>query len=231
MTPKCHAAGLASSPLSISLTVIMQGVGQIRGLFATPVYRFERLLPLPLVARLINDLVPGVSETNKHSESLIHTSILGPSDSPALPEANALLEPRLAEFGEVLLGGRLTWQVKECWLNVLEPGGYQALHNHANSLVSGVLYLTACDPSANTVFVRPMGGAYSFEHRQPETVPGPFNAAKWVSPAPNPGDLVLFPSHLLHEVPVNRGARRITLAFNAIPDRLDASGYRLSLAP
>ena len=45
-----------------------------------------------------------------------------------------------------------------------------------------------------------------------------------------PGDLVLFPSYLLHEVPLNHGDLRITLAFNAIPSRLDAWGYAIGLS-
>ena len=36
-------------------------------------------------------------------------------------------------------------------------------------------------------------------------VSGPYNADKWISPAPSPGDLVLFPSYLLHAVPPNEG--------------------------
>jgi hypothetical protein len=61
--------------------------------------------------------------------------------------------------------------------------------------------------------------------------PGAFNAEKWVAPQPAAGDLLLFPSYLLHEVPRNLGESRVTLAFNAIPHRLDAWGYTLSLAP
>jgi hypothetical protein len=43
--------------------------------------------------------------------------------------------------------------------------------------------------------------------------------------------LILFPSYLLHEVPVNPGGERVTLAFNAIPDRLDAWGYAVGFEP
>ena len=46
-------------------------------------------------------------------------------------------------------------------------------------------------------------------------------------PAVEPGDLVLFPSHLLHEVPPHDGAARVSLAFNAVPERLNASGYEV----
>jgi hypothetical protein len=37
--------------------------------------------------------------------------------------------------------------------------------------------------------------------------------------------MVLFPSYLMHAVPPNQGARRITLSFNAIPSQLDSWGY------
>ena len=43
--------------------------------------------------------------------------------------------------------------------------------------------------------------------------------------------MILFPSYLLHEVPRNQGDQRITLAFNAIPDRLDSWGYTIGLTP
>jgi ectoine hydroxylase-related dioxygenase (phytanoyl-CoA dioxygenase family) len=55
--------------------------------------------------------------------------------------------------------------------------------------------------------------------------PNEFSGDKWISPAPEPGDLVLFPSYLMHAVPPNQGARRITLSFNAIPTELNSWGY------
>ena len=58
-------------------------------------------------------------------------------------------------------------------------------------------------------------------------MPTPFNGDRWVSPAPAPGDLVLFPSYVLHAVPPNQGERRITLSFNAIPGGLDSWGYAI----
>ena len=47
------------------------------------------------------------------------------------------------------------------------------------------------------------------------------------TPAPEPGDIVLLPSYLMHAVPPNPGERRITLAFNAIPSRPDSWGYKI----
>src|SRR5262249_54283983 len=66
---------------------------------------------------------------------------------------------------------------------------------------------------------------FLFKNDHSRTTPGPFSADKWISPAPSPGDMVLFPSYLMHAVPPNQGERRITLSFNAIPLRLDSWGY------
>ena len=83
-----------------------------------------------------------------------------------------------------------------------------------------------------TLFMRPLGGSdFSFRHHTRSAAMGPFNAGKYVLPEAEPGDLVLFPSYLYHEVPRNQGEQRITVAFNAIPDSLDCWGYRINFAP
>lgn len=198
------------------------------GLFPTPLLHAQELLPSALVTTLRERFVGLAGQANAQSRQLAHTAILPAHSDEALAQACALALPRVAEFGELLFGERLNWHIKEMWFNVLEPGGHQAVHNHANSFVSGVIYLTANPAQASTVFVKALGQpGFVFENTHAGAETGPFNAGKWVMPAVTPGDLVLFPSHLLHEVPTNPGPQRVTLAFNAIPDRLDAWGYRI----
>jgi uncharacterized protein (TIGR02466 family) len=169
---------------------------------------------------------------NQRSAALTHTTLLQPQDDPVLAGLMTRITPQIEAFGELLFGERLDWTVKELWLNRLETGGHQGLHNHANSLVSAVLYLTPVHASAATVFVKAMGHAgYVFSNAHAGAATNPFNADKWVMPAVAAGDMVLFPSHLLHEVPVNQGGQRLTLAMNAIPSRLNAFGYRIGLQP
>jgi len=156
---------------------------------------------------------------------------LQPDADPLLADVTRHLAPKLADFGTLLFGEALAWSVKELWVNVLEHGGMQAMHNHANSFVSGVIYLTPTHVSAHTVFIRNPGSqGFVFSNTHAKTRTGPFNADKWVAPETKPGDLVLFPSYLLHEVPANQGGQRISLAFNAIPERLDSWGYTISLS-
>src|SRR4029077_9601080 len=164
------------------------------------------------------------------SPNLSHTAMLRPSDSPLLVQAAEAITPKLIEFGALLFGEHLGWSLKEMWVHVLDSGGRQAMHNHANSFISGVLYLTPTHPSSQTVFMKSPGGTeFSFKNDHAGATPGEFSADKWISPAPEPGDMVLFPSFLMHAVPPNKGERRITLSFNSLPTKLDSWGYVVNL--
>lgn len=202
---------------------------EIIGLFPVPLQRSPSALPPALVNALVDHFSTQALQANNSSDALSHTRMLQPGDSPLLVQAAALLTPRIAEFGRHLFGEALGWAIKEMWVNVLDTGGRQAMHNHANSFASGVVYLTETHESARTVFMKSPGGHdFALKNDHAGVTTGPYNAEKWISPAPNPGDLILFPSYLMHAVPPNAGGRRITLAFNAIPARLESWGYTLS---
>ena len=199
---------------------------EVFGLFPTPFMRAPGTLATPLVARLVEHFTARATRDNNASEHLSHTEMLKPSDSPLLGEVAALVAPKLSEFGVHLFGERLNWLLKEMWVNVLDAGGRQAMHNHANSFISAVVYLTPTHPSSRTVFMKSPGGTeFMFKNDHDGVTPGQFCAEKWLSPAPAPGDMVLFPSYLMHAVPPNQGTRRITLSFNAVPTQLDSWGY------
>jgi len=201
---------------------------EVFGIFPTPFMRAPGTLAASLVERLVEHFTTRATRDNSSSANLAHTAMLQPSDSPLLVEAAESIAPKLVEFGVHLFGERLHWLLKEMWLNVLDPGGRQAMHNHANSFISGVVYLTPIHPGSQTVFMKSPGGSeFMFRNDHSGVSPSQFSADKWISPAPEPGDLVLFPSYLMHAVPPNQGTRRITLSFNAIPSELSSWGYRI----
>jgi uncharacterized protein (TIGR02466 family) len=204
---------------------------EITGLFPTPFMRATNVLPNALIEGLIDHFAKSVDLANSSSPYLSHTALLKPSDSPLLVDMAALLNPLLPEFGALLFGEPLGWSLKEMWVNVLDTGGRQAMHNHANSFISGVVYLTRTHADSRTVFMKSPGGTdFAFKNDHANVVTNSYNADKWISPPPNPGDVVLFPSYLMHAVPINPGERRISLAFNAIPTHLDSWGYRVSFS-
>ncbi|WGR93901.1 2OG-Fe(II) oxygenase family protein [Bradyrhizobium sp. ISRA443] len=205
---------------------------QIEGLFPIPVMRSPGLLPQELIDAAALVIRSAKIETNLRSGQLFHTQVADPRENNLFQEIADRTIPKLIDFGELLFGERLAWSVKEMWTNMLETGGNQTLHSHANSFISGILYLTPSHPASNTVFVRPPGGfEFSFRHHTRSATIGPYNAGKYKLPEIEPGDLVLFPSYLYHEVPTNQGEQRMTIAFNAIPNQLDCWGYRITFAP
>jgi uncharacterized protein (TIGR02466 family) len=224
---------MMAPPATIISHVLASGTAadEVIGLFATPFMRAKSVLDAALVAGLVEHFVALAQRDNNSSAQLSHTEMLRPADSPLFVKVAALITPKLADFGALMFGEHLGWSVKEMWVNVLDTGGRQAMHNHANSFISGVVYLTDTHPESCTVFMKSPGGTdFIFRNDHAHTTPGPYSADKWVSPQPTPGDMVLFPSYLMHAVPPNPGARRISLAFNAIPTRLDSWGYAVSFS-
>lgn len=202
---------------------------ELIALFPTPFMRVPAALDAELVSGLVGHFSRIAAITNNASRQLSHTAMLKPGDSPLLVEVARAVTPHLAEFGQQMFGERLGWSLKEMWVNLLETDGRQAMHNHANSFISGVLYLTPTHPDARTVFMKSPGGHdFAFKNDHAGVTTTPYSADKWISPQPEPGDLVLFPSYLMHAVPPNPGERRITMALNAIPTQLDSWGYKIT---
>jgi uncharacterized protein (TIGR02466 family) len=201
---------------------------EVIGLFPIPFLRAHGALDAALTHALVAHFAAEAVQPNNASEQLSHTRMLKPHESPLFTRAAAAITPKLADFGLLMFGERIGWSLKEMWVNVLAAGGRQAMHNHANSFISGIVYLTPTHPGSQTVFMKSPGGTdFAFRNDHAGTTPGPYSADKWVSPAPCPGDMVLFPSYLMHAVPPNAGERRVSLAFNAIPTRLDSWGYTI----
>ena len=204
---------------------------EVFGLFPIPFMRARGTLAQPLVARLVEHFTTLATNDNNSSGNLSHTRMLKPKDSPLFTKAAELIGPKLVDYGAHLLGERIRWLMKEMWVNVMDAGGRQAMHNHANSFISGVVYLTPTHPGSQTVFMKSPGGTdFLFKNDHKGMTPNEYCSEQWISPAPDPGDMVLFPSYLMHAVPPNQGERRITLSFNAIPVQLDSWGYVIRLS-
>ena len=207
-------------------------MSELISLFPTPLLRVEKMLDEESIAKFLRRIKDQRRAQNAKSKALSHSEIVDPRKDELFGSLDNLVHDRLVEFGTALFGEELRWTVKEIWFNVMETGGFQSIHAHANSFISGVIYLTHPHPSARIVFTKSLGGTeFVFNNFNKRSKVGPFNGPKWFLPNAVPGDLILFPSYLLHEVPVNQGGQRISIAFNAIPDRLDSSGYAVRFSP
>lgn len=204
---------------------------KVIGLFPTPFMMTKGALNGTLVESLRQRALAGHKEDNAGTNLLSHTEMVDPRSEELFVDVAQAVMPEIGKFGELLFGDRLDWTVKEMWMNVLDPGGSQFMHSHANSFVSGIVYLSDQHPSTRTVFMRNAGGNdFVFKHDASDEAVNEFNADRWIVPEVGPGDLVLYPSYLLHGVPPNQGARRFSLAMNAIPNRLKSFDYEIGFS-
>lgn len=108
----------------------------------------------------------------------------------------------------------------DAWFHVARRGEDFGLHNHPMASWSGVYcvdsgYGSGAPASGELVFQHPMATAGMFVDRSTSNVPLPWSIRPR-SYLLQPGQLVLFPSWLMHQVLAYQGdGQRITVAFNA----------------
>lgn len=107
------------------------------------------------------------------------------------------------------------------WFHVTRSGGYFGLHNHAMASWSGVYCVDGGDgdkpipDSGLLCFSNPASPCAMFSDLSLANIKPPFDTSGRMFKLA-PGELVIFPSWLMHQVTPHRGpGERITIAFNA----------------
>lgn len=96
------------------------------------------------------------------------------------------------------------------WLNFTEKNGKHHKHVHSNSYLSGVFYINA-KKEHDTIWFFKSGYERILVY---PSIPNIYNAESWYLPVET-GELILFPSDMMHSVPTfDQDYTRISLAFN-----------------
>lgn len=133
---------------------------------------------------------------------------------PELAGVNAFVQRQIASYTQKLLKleASLDLYVTQSWLNRAEAGQFHPQHSHPNSLLSGVMFLSneGKHPPIRFHRAQPL---FPLELKYTEL--NDFNAScRWFEPVC--GQLILFPSSLLHDVaPNTTDSARVTLSFNS----------------
>ncbi len=129
------------------------------------------------------------------------------------------LVARMNEYGDQEMA-RLTFYY-DSWFHVTRAGGYQSIHYHPRASWSGIYAVQPGDPvdarpeSGQVKFYDPRGAVFMHVDPGNERL-GPQYTATPVYLQHRPGQLVIFPSWLMHEVlPYMGRSERIVVAFNA----------------
>tara|TARA_R100001369_G_C3266087_1_gene159086 strand:- start:102 stop:740 length:639 start_codon:yes stop_codon:yes gene_type:complete len=103
--------------------------------------------------------------------------------------------------------------ITQSWINYTNENEFHHKHSHANSLVSGVLYLNAdIDLDSITFYTTRPSQTIKIDPREDSY--NVFNSSQWNYPVKT-GDIVLFPSSIDHSVDTKEGKNtRMSLAFN-----------------
>lgn len=181
----------------------------------------HNLFPTPVVQYHLHEITPNdMKEVEEYSKDTLQNS--GNKTSKETYVLNKSLS-RIREFIETCIkdytnnvicpGPGIEFEITQSWLNYSKPGDSHHKHRHANSIVSGVFYFEA-DLDTDAIH---------FDNEIPSTISiiptqyNIWNSRSWRLPVQT-GDLVLFPSHLIHYVkPVEGEKQRISLAFNVFP--------------
>jgi uncharacterized protein (TIGR02466 family) len=100
--------------------------------------------------------------------------------------------------------------ITQSWLNYTETNQYHHKHAHPNSLLSAVLYINADEKFDKINFYRDEYMPFKFDIKKWNN----FNSTSWWFPVKT-GDVVIFPSSLIHSVDIKKGKNtRTSLAFN-----------------
>jgi uncharacterized protein (TIGR02466 family) len=100
--------------------------------------------------------------------------------------------------------------ITQSWLNYTKENEYHHVHKHYNSIVSGVLYISADKNNDYVVFVKDNNNEIKIEYKN-------INEYNYdtCSVIVDTGNLILFPSSLKHKVLSKKGNNnRISLSFN-----------------
>lgn len=183
----------------------------ILGLFPTPVYltKLERefsLLEKSVVEEEAEDLDRNIGNMIGKSMHVL--------DHANFEDIRLFIQAHVNQFLKDIYtpASDVSLYFTQSWLNYTYGGQTHHAHMHDNSFLSGVLYINANREEDSITFMSGRGHSI----RLTTDSYNPYNSETWKVPI-GTGDLILFPSRLLHMVeatPTNRNLTRVSLAFN-----------------
>jgi uncharacterized protein (TIGR02466 family) len=135
-------------------------------------------------------------------------------DDPILNNVKEEILQFLHEYISVLNHETESIRVCSSWGNLLKPNDQTTKHNHANSYISGVFYLT--DGSDIAFHNNSVSDDFLFLTKIHTEENKPWTYGKYTIPC-SPKRIILFPSLLYHEIDKNVYHDRYSIAFNTIP--------------
>jgi uncharacterized protein (TIGR02466 family) len=175
---------------------------RIETLFPTPVGFWNLVLNKDEI-----DFVRGLEQKNNEGNQTSKNNYL--LREPKMERLSLFVDGCLGEYIKEIYSPKYNVNpyITQSWANYTKPGQYHHKHAHSNSFISGCIYIAA---KGDKIYF------YREGYRQiklPTENWNPYNSESWWFEV-NEGDVILFPSNLIHMVQTVDGEERISIAFN-----------------
>lgn len=187
----------------------------VQPLFGIPLYRNTRD-PLP-------DLIERVQQLEYYRMPVGNGDISQTKwllEQEQFADLKQLVQEEISIFTHYLLHmdpKQIQWRLQNSWAVRHSEGDWSQAHHHTNAVFSGVYYVKTNDTSGNIVFTRSHDTVSTVTFDFPFTQHNELNSKSY-GITPQSGEIVMFPSHLLHSVEPNRSSeQRFAVAFNFVP--------------
>lgn len=194
-------------------------------------YKILELFPIPIYVTMIPEELSSVisffDQQNINTDHDHDNYGFRSKDSYLLdkPECKKIAEfilDNVKNYGNELGYDYENYRFSQSWISIKAPNQHHTMHTHPNSLISGVFYYGPFEEKTPAIKFHKQINATNAPLIQPKTIEN----KKELKYAQNsfliefePGLLILFPSYLLHSVPLNKTDKpRHSLAFNIIPE-------------
>ena len=134
-------------------------------------------------------------------------------DNPCLKDLKVDLNNKIQEYIDKIYKpkSKIKSYITQSWINITDPGKWHHKHDHSNSFLSGVFYLSVEKQTDKIFFYKRNYDQISIESFEWDQC----NSKHWFLNV-SPLDVVVFPSDLIHDVqPTLNNLPRISLAFNS----------------
>ena len=176
-------------------------------LFATGVYKNK------LNITLTNNELAAIYDLNS-SKQILGTKLSNDKfilERPELQRLKNILLDEVKEYFNTIMGYEFEIYITNSWCNIAGHTERQTLHNHANSVVSGVFYLDVDQSQPSIPFVNPTPPFLLNMRSQQYNM---FNSLEFDIPLED-NTVILFPSQCFHYVKSNPTTNnRVSIAFN-----------------
>lgn len=132
-------------------------------------------------------------------------------DEPGLENLKIDFQEHVNNYATEIMKVDYDFYITNSWKNLTKPGEQHMMHNHSNSVLSGVFYIRSSYIQPTISFSR-LDSPFLLTWEAKEFTP--FNSSEWTIPVED-NDIILFPSMLHHYVKPNTSDRdRLSIAFN-----------------